>query len=242
MFLSKSMRSAELWICGNPAGRGAAVLSGCAASFVPPVSNAARMTATKKVFIMVSRGVEASSILLEILAVGQQEGRTFELFLFISFCFACPHLNQPNPTQEPEKGTVGRRSANPDLAHCRAAASRALAALKKICNTFAPGATFSWACSYPFSSWGGSLEKSASRHSLWRPHVVQTAGVLGGGGAGVIAGDRRQYGDVQHRGRPAAEAAADSEVRPDRWLFQPRHAEARFISGVLLPKLCRFAR
>jgi hypothetical protein len=60
---------------------------------------------------MVSRGVEASSILLEILAVGQQEGRTFELFLFISFCFGCPHLNQPNPTQEPEKGTVGRRSA-----------------------------------------------------------------------------------------------------------------------------------
>jgi hypothetical protein len=69
------------------------------------------MTATKKVFIMVSRGVEASSILLEILAVGQQEGRTFELFLFISFCFACPHLNQRNPTHEPEKGTFGRRSA-----------------------------------------------------------------------------------------------------------------------------------
>src|SRR5579872_1556578 len=142
----------------------------------------------------------------------------------------------------PKKEPSADAAPNPDLAQCRATASRALVALKKICNTFAPGATFSRACSYPFSSWGGSLEKSASRHSLWRPHVVQTAGVLGGGGAGVIAGDRRQYGDVQHRGRPAAEALAHSEGRPDRRLFQPRHPEAGFISRLLLPELCRFAR
>jgi len=60
---------------------------------------------------MVSRAVRNILILLEIPASDQQEGRTFELFLFISFCFACPHLNQRNPTHEPEKGTFGRRSA-----------------------------------------------------------------------------------------------------------------------------------